>query len=91
MLYVVAYDVSDDRRRTRVAQALEGFGVRVQESVFECRLNSKGLVLLQRSLARALGDGLVGQVRVYPVCHDCAAGAFGFGTLVHANEGPIVV
>lgn len=35
---MVTYDISDDRERARVAKVLEGFGVRVQESVFECRL-----------------------------------------------------
>lgn len=30
--------MADDRRRYRVVRALEGYGVRVQESVFECWL-----------------------------------------------------
>lgn len=32
--YLVAYDIPDDRRRTRVAHVLGGFGDRVQYSVF---------------------------------------------------------
>ena len=35
---VVAYDVSDDRRRNRVVKLLEKVGVRVNYSVFECLL-----------------------------------------------------
>jgi CRISPR-associated protein Cas2 len=36
--YVAAYDISDDRERTRVEKTLKGFGFRIQKSVFECRM-----------------------------------------------------
>ena len=39
MLTLVAYDVSDQKRLARVARVCEDFGVRVQYSVFECRLD----------------------------------------------------
>jgi CRISPR-associated protein Cas2 len=38
MFIVVSYDVTDDRRRTRVMKTLKNFGTRVQYSVFECEL-----------------------------------------------------
>ena len=34
-LTVVAYDMSDDKRRRRLVRVLESWGYRVQESVFE--------------------------------------------------------
>ena len=36
MLVVVVYDIADARRRLKLSNFLEGFGYRVQESVFEC-------------------------------------------------------
>ena len=36
--YVVAYDIVDDKRRSRVAKYLQQFGVRAQFSVFLCDL-----------------------------------------------------
>jgi CRISPR-associated protein Cas2 len=39
MLTLVAYDISDPKRLARVARVCEDFGVRVQYSVFECRLD----------------------------------------------------
>ena len=36
MLVLVVYDVVDTRRRTKLATFLEGYGRRVQKSVFEC-------------------------------------------------------
>lgn len=49
MLYVVSYDIPDDKRRTRVHSALTGFGTWVQFSVFECFLDRKQRMLLQKS------------------------------------------
>jgi len=38
-LYVVSYDIPNDRRRTRVHSALTGFGTWVQYSVYLLSLN----------------------------------------------------
>lgn len=48
---LVAYDVAtedkEDQRRLRsVAKVCEGYGIRVQDSVFECRLSDVGLASL---------------------------------------------
>lgn len=39
MLSLVAYDIADHKRLARVARICEDFGVRVQYSIFECRLD----------------------------------------------------
>ena len=49
-LHIVCYDIANDRRRRRVVCELEAFGVRVQESVFECWIDD----LQQRRLEQAL-------------------------------------
>ncbi|MBI2928882.1 MAG: CRISPR-associated endonuclease Cas2 [Verrucomicrobia bacterium] len=38
MLTLVAYDIADPKRLSKVAKICEDYGVRVQYSVFECRL-----------------------------------------------------
>lgn len=38
MFVVVAYDIANDPRRLRVMKMLKGYGMHVQESVFECDL-----------------------------------------------------
>ncbi len=43
MTAIVAYDVSSDRRRTRLAAYLQGWGHRIQESVFQLRLEADDL------------------------------------------------
>lgn len=40
MLIVVAYDICDHKRLSRVAKICEEYGTRVQYSVFECHLDN---------------------------------------------------
>ena len=72
MCYVVAYDIPDDRRRSKVHQILLGFGKWTQYSLFECFLTRKDLILLQSKL----GEYLINtedSVRFYPLCANCVA------------------
>ena len=41
MFYVISYDITDNKRRNKIAKLLEGFGERVQHSVFECEFDDK--------------------------------------------------
>jgi len=49
-LYVIAYDIIDDRRRTRVHRILSGFGTALQYSVFRCALTNLELLQLRAKL-----------------------------------------
>lgn len=66
MVYLICYDVVDDYRRNKISQVLEGYGLRVQWSVFECELTKKQCQTLQSKLTRYLNEG-EDQVRFYPV------------------------
>ena len=52
MLVVVAYDVTDSKRRLKVATFLEGYGRRVQKSVFECFVGLKEMQKIQAQLLK---------------------------------------
>ena len=68
--YVIAYDIPDDRRRTRIHKILRGFGRWTQYSVFECHLTDKQLVLLRaRLLSQIKPDE--DSLRIYPLCASC--------------------
>lgn len=76
--YVVCYDVPDDRRRTKLAKLLDGYGDRVQYSVFE--------VLLERTLfdnliedVGVLIDRSEDRVIVYALCAACAGRRLAIG------------
>lgn len=48
--YAVSYDISDDKRRTKVFKTLYGFGDHAQYSVFFCELSDADLVRLRMAL-----------------------------------------
>ncbi len=61
MLIIVAYDVSTEtkegrRRLRRVAKVCESIGQRVQNSVFECRVNQMQYEELERNLLAEIND-----------------------------------
>jgi len=68
--YVIAYDIPDDRRRTKIHKILSGFGAWTQYSLFECFLSRKELVQLKAKLAKHLEE-TQDSVRFYPLCANC--------------------
>ncbi|MEP7284280.1 MAG: CRISPR-associated endonuclease Cas2 [Chloroflexota bacterium] len=66
MFWVVCYDIVDDRRRRRVMKTLEGFGRRVQYSVFECDLDNLKILRLEMMLRRVI-DEQEDNIRFYPM------------------------
>ena len=68
--YVVAYDIPDDRRRSRIHKILSGFGSWTQYSLFECFLSKKELIQLKAKLAKHLNEAQ-DSVRFYPLCPQC--------------------
>lgn len=67
---LVAYDISDDKRRTRLHNALLDFGTPVQYSVFECLLEPAEETKLRRrvkGIIRPKKD----HVRFYRLCNNC--------------------
>ena len=67
LFLVVSYDITDDRRRLRVASQLENFGQRVQKSVFECHLEDAQLDDLRARIESEL-DTDCDRVRYYHLC-----------------------
>ncbi len=81
-LYVIAYDISDDRRRARVHKTLSGFGRWTQYSLFECHLTEKEMVALRGKILPLLSPE-EDSVRFYPLCASCRAKVETIG-----SEGP---
>ena len=47
---MITYDISDDHRRNLVSKTLKNYGVRVQYSVFECKLRKEDFLILKHKL-----------------------------------------
>jgi CRISPR-associated protein Cas2 len=68
--YVVAYDIPDDKRRTRVYKVLKGFGQWTEFSLFECFLTKKEMLQLRARLDKHL-NAETDRVRIYTICDGC--------------------
>jgi CRISPR-associated protein Cas2 len=53
---IVSYDIPSNRRRYKVMKTLEGFGTRVQFSVFECNLKPREVDDLRKRLTKLSGQ-----------------------------------
>ena len=69
-LYIIAYDIPDNKRRTKVHKILSGFGDWTQYSLFECFLDGRELVKLRARLDSVL-EPSEDSVRLYPLCAGC--------------------
>lgn len=67
---LVSYDIPDDRRRTRLAAALQDFGSRVQWSVFEADLDAAQAARLEARI-RSLIAPEEDNVRLYLLSAEC--------------------
>jgi len=85
MRYLVAYDVSDDGRRTRVANILMDLGDRMQYSVFEVDLEPRELEEMLHAVGKVLDSG-ADNLRVYRLCANCRSEVRNLGrTLDHST------
>ncbi len=64
-LFVLIYDISDNRRRYKVAKLMESYGIRVQESAFECCLTAKKYTHLKSLIPKLIDTD--DSVRIYPI------------------------
>lgn len=69
-LYVVAYDIPSDKRRTKVHHILCRYGAWTQYSLFECWLTRRQFIELRANLSKHLKEQ-EDSVRFYPLCGAC--------------------
>lgn len=69
-MFVIAYDIADDRRRTRVADICKDYGVRIQYSIFEADISADRVQSLIDRVERYM-DATVDKIRIYTLCSTC--------------------
>ena len=55
--YLISYDISDPKRLRNVARIMEGYGYRVQLSVFQCPLDDLRLEQLKADIHPVIDSG----------------------------------
>jgi len=70
-LFVISYDISEDRRRTRLHKILKSYGQWMQYSLFECRLTDTQQARMWNRLHQLIKPE-VDSIRLYHLCEGCA-------------------
>lgn len=68
--HVICFDITDDKKRRRVVKILEGAGIRVQKSVFECWLTDTQSQNIKSRLEAEI-DLTNDSIRTYLLCDNC--------------------
>jgi CRISPR-associated protein Cas2 len=69
-MFVITYDITEDKNRVKVSKILEDYGNRVQYSVFESdidRVEAKSLMDLLKTKVNLENDN----IKFYFMCTDC--------------------
>jgi CRISPR-associated protein Cas2 len=80
--WLVCYDVHDPDRLRKCAKHMEGYGERVQYSVFRCWLTKLEVERLRWELTELLASE--DEVMLIPLCASCVAGIVG----IHGSDRP---
>ena len=80
---LVCYDITSDKLRRKIDKCMKNFGVRLQFSIFLCRLNATGVARCREKLQQVLklyheetkpDDSLIIFERFSPETADCLFG-----------------
>jgi CRISPR-associated protein Cas2 len=90
LFYIVTYDITSDKRRQKISDILEGYGQRVQYSVFECILHQKKYHELRKRLKK-LFENEEDSIRFYPVSQHTLSQVETWGGLPVTKEANSII
>lgn len=70
-MYLISYDISENKRRNKIFKELKNYGRHVQFSVFECEIDKKRYRQLYASLLHLMDGCEEGNIRIYQICANC--------------------
>jgi CRISPR-associated protein Cas2 len=77
MHLLITYDISNDKRRTKLSTLLDKYGYRVNYSVYECELNQTKLdKLIYEIELQKLINKKYDSLRFYHICQNCLPKCF---------------
>lgn len=89
MFVLVIYDIVNNKRRTKFAKAMNGYGFRVQKSSFEALLEEHLFVKMKKEIP-SLIDPEVDSIRIYRMTGYGEVDLFGQNTRLEAEDVMIV-
>jgi CRISPR-associated protein Cas2 len=90
MIYLIAYDITNDSLRNLIKKYLSGWGRRVQKSVFECDLKSDELKQVASHLKNLIKKE-TDRCHIYRLCAECISFRDVIGSDIEPDWGNTVV
>lgn len=78
MWLLVIYDIRDERRLQKVAKFMEGYGKRVQKSIFECYMDHLSFKQMKKDLENII-EIPEDSVKYFRLCSSCWEKALAIG------------
>ncbi|MBE7413652.1 MAG: CRISPR-associated endonuclease Cas2 [Leptospiraceae bacterium] len=69
-LWIISYDISNPKRLRKVAKFLEGYGTRIQESVFKVYVNDRDIEKIKWELTKKIEE--IDSIFYFRFCNSCA-------------------
>ena len=69
-IYLICYDISNDKNRTKISEELEQYGERINYSVFECFITPAQLNNILSFIEEKM-DKKHDSVKYYYICKSC--------------------
>ena len=86
ILVLIIYDIVDNRKRTKFAKHLQGYGTRVQKSAFEAKLTKKKYEKLLREIPFYCSES--DSVRIYKIIGKSQVKSW--GVEINTNQEDII-
>ena len=91
MFVIISYDIADDKRRSRIFNALKNFGQWMQFSVFECEVDKMNFLRLKDRLDHVIDPSEGDSIRFYFLCENCKRQVERIGGEEPRKEGAVIV
>lgn len=91
MTYIIAYDITDNKIRRRIAKFLEGIAYRRQFSVFWAELKEREIEQVKDKVKNIIGDREECIFLIAPMCKICAEKIWMLGNPREEYKNVIIV
>ena len=69
--FLICYDISNTKLRSKIAKYLEAFAIRIQYSVFICDVSKQVINKAKKDILRLINNYADGTIAIYPLCENC--------------------
>ena len=87
-MYIISYDISNNKLRTQFSKLLDQHGRRIQYSVFELKHSKRILNIIITTIEKKFSKrfDMTDSIIIIPVCEACKAKIIRYGYAVHEEQ-----